>query len=247
MSIRFLALHAGRQRVCPGLLLCALAAIGMSPIAAAHDVLRTCIQHEVRVAIGARHIDVTVDLTFFEEWSTRERRIMDADASGNITRAELESYVKKLAPSLAKELKLQVAGREVPLAPLYNPEVDLLANKGIGPAHHRLRLFFFAATPKLHENDELGIEDHLWPEAKALATSEAEGRDGCIVRAERLVNAAPGLARGDDVRLFKFRCLKPPARQSTVQKVPLGFSPANPFGLFDLGQSPRQSKTPSIQ
>ena len=190
-------------------------------------------------------MDVTLDLTFFEEWSTRERRIMDADATGSISQAELESYVRKLAPQVAKSLKLSFAGRDLPLVPLYDPEVDLLANHKVGEAHHRLRLFLFAPTPMLHEGDKIVIEDHLWPAAKALLTSQAEGRDGCRLTAEASVDAGSGITRPDGAHVFKFRCLKPPVEQSAGQKAPLGGSPANSSKFSDFEQVPKQSKTRS--
>jgi hypothetical protein len=242
----FEPLPAGRKGVGLVLLLCALVAIGPSPSAEAHDVFSTYVQHGVHLAIGAHHVDLTLDLTFFEEWSTRERRSMDADGKGNISQAELESYVQKLAPQLAKSLKLRVAGRDLPLVPLYDPEVDLRGSQKVGQAQHRLRLFLFAPTPMLHEGDEIVIEDHLWPEAKALSTSHAEGRDGCRLTAETSVDARFGKARPDAGHLFKFRCLKPPGEPSAAQKAPLGGSPARSSKFSDFGPVPKQSKTRSI-
>jgi hypothetical protein len=156
-----------------------------------------------------------VDLTFFEEWSARERKAMDADGSGDITRAELEAYLNKCAPQLARQVKLRVAGREVPLVPLYNPEVDLLADRKVGPAHHRLRLFYFAPTPELRPGDEIVIEDQLWPEAKAIATPQSEGCDGCKLTTLLSVDADLANPRSqEEKRLFKFRCLSPPTKAS---------------------------------
>jgi len=103
---------------------------------------------------------------------------MDTDTNGHITRPELESYLKQLAPRLSRQVKLRVAGRELPLVPLYDPEVDLIANDQTGPGHHRLRLCFFAPTPPtLRAGDEIVVEDSLWPGAKILGTVQAEGRD----------------------------------------------------------------------
>jgi len=87
-------------------------------------------------------VDLTVDLTFFEEWSSRERRKMDADTNGRIARVEVERYLQKLAPELAKQVRLLVAGHEVPLVSLYEPEVDLLGSDKAGPATGR------ALTPR---------------------------------------------------------------------------------------------------
>lgn len=194
------------------LLLCASFTPGGPPSTQAHNILSEFIQHGVQLTVSAPHVDVTVDLTFFEEWSVRERGAMDADGSGDITRVELENYLKRLAPQLARQVKLRVAGRELALVPLYEPEIDLLGDKQVGPAHHRLRLFFFAPTPELHAGDELVIESGLWPEAKALATPQSEGRDGC--KLTTLISVDAGLTNPPsqgEKRLFKFRCQQPPS------------------------------------
>jgi hypothetical protein len=201
------------------LLLLAGLELGWPQSATAHDLFTAYIQHSVHLAVGAKHVDLTLDLTFFEEWSARERLAMDADADGRITRAEIESYLKRLAPELAKQVKLRVASREVPLAPLYDPELDLLGNDKAIPGHHRLRLFFFAPTPAtLRANDEFVIEDRLWPEAKMLATVVAEGRDGAALEAEQ--PSDPGLAplRPGEAWLFKIRCLKPPETKPATHR-----------------------------
>jgi len=192
--------------------------IGWPQPATAHDLFTAYIQHSVRLSVGARHVDCVVDLTFFEEWSARERHAMDADADGRITHPELESYLKKLAPELPKQVKLRVAGHEVLLTPLYDPELDLLGNDKAIPGHHRLRLFFFAPTPAtLRANDEFVIEDRLWPDAKVLATPQAEGCDGCTLTTEISLEAGFAPTRPDETRWFKFRCTKPPANAAAAK------------------------------
>jgi len=196
-------------------MLLALLAGGEPANAPAHDLFTTYVQHRVQLVAGARHLDLTVDLTFFEEWSARERRAMDADADGRISRAEADAYRAQLADRLARAVTLRLAGREVPLATLYDPELDLLGNDQAIPGHHRLRLFFFAPTPAgLRPNDELAIEDRLWPEANALVTLRAEGRDGCALEAERVRDPVLPPARPGETRAFKVRCLQPPGTET---------------------------------
>lgn len=146
----------GRRRMArPVRLLPAGIVIGLWQAAAAHDLFTNYVLHSVHLTVGARHLDLTLGLTFFEEWSARERQAMDADANGRIARSELESYLKQRAPQLSGQVKLRVAGRGLQLTRLYETEVDLMANDKIGPGHHRLRLFFFAPTPAtLRANDE---------------------------------------------------------------------------------------------
>ena len=133
----------------------------------------------------SRHTVGELELTFFEEESAKERGAMDADGDRLISTAEKESYLARLAPTLGRSVLLHVAGREVALTPLYDPELDLLANNKTGPGHHCLRLFLFASTPpNLRGGDELVIEDRLWPEAGSLGTMHTEGRDGWRPEAE---------------------------------------------------------------
>jgi hypothetical protein len=178
----------------------------------AHDTLGACVQHTVQLAVGAQHIDVRLDLTFFEQWSASERATMDADGNGAITRPEQEAYLKRIGAGLCKQVKLFVAGRELPLAPLYDPELDLLGNKRVGPAHHRLRLFFFVTTPAgLRAGEEIVVEDKLWPEAEMLATPRAEGRDGCRLATGLPTDAELLPGKAEPPRRIRFKCLQPPS------------------------------------
>jgi hypothetical protein len=202
-----------RRMVWPVRVLFAGIVTGLWLPVAAHDIFTNYVQHSVHLTVGARHLDLTLDLTFFEEWSARERQLMDADTNGRITRSELESYLKQRAAQLSRQVKVRVAGRELPLVPLYDPEVDLMANDQTGPGHHRLRLCFFAPTPPdLRTGDEIVVEDSLWLRAKILSTVQAEGRDGCTLTTEIPISPDLASARSQEERLLKVRCLKPPPR-----------------------------------
>jgi hypothetical protein len=208
---------ARRLRRAPGLaavavLLLAGSVAGWAPEAAAHDLFRAYVQHRLVVRVGAKYIDLSVELTFFEEWSCRERQLMDANRDGHISRSELESYLKKLAPIVSEQVGLRVGGHEVDLAPLYEPEVDLLGDDQTRPTRHRLRLFFFAARPAtLRAGDELVIEDGLWPKAKALGRLEVEGQDGCALQEEKLAEPGPATWHPGQWGHFRVRCLRAPS------------------------------------
>lgn len=242
---QFQIAHRGWSRAFLVLLLCASFRPGVPPSAQAHSILSEFIQHGVQLTVGTQHIDVTLDLTFFEEWSVRERKVLDADGSGDVIRSEIESYLKRLAPQLARQVKLRVAGRELALVPLYEPEIDLLGDNQVGPAHHRLRLFFFAPTPELRAGDDLLIESRLWPEAKALATPQSEGRDGC--KLTTLISVDAGLtdprSKGEE-RLFTFRCLVPPTKASQAASSSSRSSLSAPKPSFSPGPL-KTSATPS--
>lgn len=220
--------HGRRKMAWSNPLLLAGLVIGLWQHAAAHDLFTAYVQHGVHLTVGARHVDLTLDLTFFEEWSARERLAMDTDGNGRVSRQEVDAYVKQLAPRISRQMKLRVAGRELALAPLYDPEIDLLANDKVGPGHHRLRLFFFAATPAgMQAGDEIAVEDSLWPKAKAIGTLQAEGRDGAAIETKEVGDLVLASAQPDEARLFKFRCLKPPQANTAAPKTPSS-SPLNP-------------------
>jgi hypothetical protein len=213
---RFVPSGRGRR---PRLFL-ALAVFAASPPRAgvAHEVFAACVQHEARLTVSARHVDLTLELTFFEDWSARERLAMDADGNGRVSRREAEHYARNLAARIAGAVTLRVGGRPLPLAPLYDPEVDLLGTDRVGPAHHRLRLVWFARTPTLRAGDEVVVEDSLWLKATALGTGRAGGEDGATFEAKPPGDAAPVLLPPGEPRRFTFRCVKPPATVADAKR-----------------------------
>jgi hypothetical protein len=215
IRLRFSCARGSAGALLLGLL--TLGLCGLQPRTAAHGILAAYIQHGVHVKVDGQNIDLTLDLTFFEGPSARERALMDIDANGRITRAEVDAYLKKLSPALFKQVKLRVAGREVPLVPLYDPEIDLFNEQTTALAHHRLRLYFFAVTPaELRTGDEILVEDQLWPESKSFGTPQAEGGDGCNLVPENSVRVSSALKPALESRQFRFRCLTPPKLKPTA-------------------------------
>ena len=88
---RFLQKIDGRWRVIP--LMLVIFAASPPRTALAHDLFTAYIQHGVHLSVGAKHVDLTLDLTFFEEWSAKERLAMDTNNNGRISRSEVDAYV----------------------------------------------------------------------------------------------------------------------------------------------------------
>lgn len=208
------------RQVCCGLL--GLLTLHLALTARSHDFLAGFLQHLIVLELGAKHLDVTVHLTFFEDGSEHEREHMDANGDGRLSRAETEAYLAELEPKLNRAVTLRLAGlpaatvapagQPVPLTPLRAPELDLLGNERVGRGHHRLTLHFFAPTPtNLAPGAELVVEDRLWPKSRALGVLRVEGKDGC--RLESLPRTDPTFppAREGEARAFKARLLAPPA------------------------------------
>lgn len=181
------------------------------PPAHGHEVFAGFVQHQVRLVAGARHLDVTLDLTFFEDGSEHEREHLDADGDGRIRRPELDAYLRQLEPTLPEKVRLVVAGQRVPLLSLNTPRLDLLGNDRTGRGHHRLSVFLFAPTPAgLLPGAEVVIEDRLWPDLRALGTLAVEGKDGARFEVRPPADPFFPPARPGQARQFTARCLQPP-------------------------------------
>jgi hypothetical protein len=182
------------------------------PPAQAHDIFAEYIQHALTCAVGSNHLDVELELTFFEHPSIAERKVMDTDSDGQVSTAERESYLARVAPTLAQQVSLHVDGKELTLTPLYEPELDLPENSTTKLSHHHLRIFLFCATPaNLKSGDSIVIEDRLWPSARFLGSVHAEGRDGCKLEADTpFTLVATNQARA--VPTATIKCLLPPRK-----------------------------------
>ncbi len=197
------------RQACGGL--CGLLPLLLALTGRGHDILAGFLQHQVVLSLGAEHLDVTVHLTFFEDGSEHERVHMDEDQDGRLSREETWAHLKRLEPELARAVSLRAAGKAVALIPLREPELDLLGSARTGRWHHRLSLYYFAATPAdLAAGTELVVEDRLWPTLRAVGLFHVSGRDGARLEAVPLPDAWLPPARHEEPRLFKARVVVPP-------------------------------------
>lgn len=163
-----LARPIARMGRVPALIACALLGV-WSPPSRAHDALAEYVWHRVALAADSRHINVVVTLTFFEDWSERERRRMDADGDGRIGRSEIERYTTELTRDVKPRITLAVGGQRVALTLLYAPEIALSGGASVARAHHQVTLHYFAALPaSLAPGAEVVVEDRLWEEAPSF-------------------------------------------------------------------------------
>lgn len=200
-----------------GLLIC----LGMATTALGHDLFAAYIQHRVILTVGARHSDVTVQLTFFEDGSEHEREHMDTDGDGRVSHKEVSRYLAGIEESSARAVTLRVGERPMVMTPLYAPQLDLLGNDHLGRGHHRLTLFFFAPTPdNLVSGTELTIENRLWPGVRALTSLRVEGRDGARLEALPVDDPIQPPAPEGTAREFRSRLLVPPVLPSALSERP---------------------------
>lgn len=205
-----LGARVSRALVALGALVWLSSSAGLPP-AHSHEVFTGFVQHQVRLVAGARHMDLTLELTFFEDGSEHERDHLDANGDGYIRRPEIDAYVRRIEPELPQQVRLVVAGRCVPLLSLDTPRLDLLGNNRTGRGHHRLSVFLFAPTPPgLTPGAELVVEDRLWPSLRAMGTLVIEARDGAQFEVRPLADPFFPPARPGEARRFTARCIQPP-------------------------------------
>ncbi len=197
--------HGGTRYARLWSLVLAWTGLVVQPGVRGHDLFTAYIQHRVGLTVGKAHVDVTVQLTFFEDSSEHEREHLDTDQDGRIDGAERREYLRQFADKLEGKVRLKADGEEWTLIPLYAPELDLLGNDTVGRAHHRLTLYFFAASPEVREKGtELVVEDRLWPDVRALASLEAQGREGWRLEVAEIADPVFPPAREGEARKFRF-------------------------------------------
>jgi hypothetical protein len=145
----------------------------------AHDLFAEYVHHRVKLSARENHLDLTFELTFFEEGSEQERRIMDCDGSGRIERGEVDAYVKRLSRGLTNAPTVFVGDEQLRVSPLYEPEVNLLGNDAVQWAHHRLVLFYFVPVlPRLTDGAVLRVGDPFWPSWPAVVVVQGAASEG---------------------------------------------------------------------
>ena len=172
----------------------ALVRVVTPPPASAHPALRDFVQHRAVIAAGATHVDVSLELTFYEHVSAAERARMDADADGRVSAAEGRRYLASLAATFEDGVVLTVDGAPLDLAALDEPRLDLMDDARVGPHPHAVRLSYFARTPPtLRPPSVLELRDRLWSNTAALRSIEIGGTDA--FRFSSMPIAEPGVWR----------------------------------------------------
>jgi hypothetical protein len=193
----------------------------------AHDLFAEYVRHHVRLQAQSNHIDLTLELTFFEESSARERQQMDLNGDGRVLKSELRAYVRALSGALTNKVNLCLGGKPLSLIPLYAPEIDLLGYHGLGHAHHRLTLYYFAVLPpEVGDGAVLEVSDRLWSGQPALMTAEAAGAGGFSLRPVIVTDPMIARLREDESRVIRFSVEEAPSSGSVPAPSPA--MPRNP-------------------
>ncbi|MGQ9652186.1 MAG: hypothetical protein ACUVXJ_18980 [Phycisphaerae bacterium] len=179
--------------------------------ASAHAVLMTFIRHDAKISIGRRNIDVTIELTFHEYPSLAERRRMDRNHDEAITETEIKGYLDSMVDLFRGALTLTVDDRPLQVIPLYDPKIDLLDAPNVAPAHHALRLSWFARTPPwLRAGSRIRAQYRLWPEAPRIDVFSAIAEDGFRLVADDVSGPASLTEAATGPREIRLSCQTAP-------------------------------------
>ena len=164
-----------RGLILAGLLCWTLAGVERLP---GHGVLGRVVQHHIVATVGASHLDVTVELTFYSVFAQRERRRLDADRDGLIQEGEARRYLDQILGSLEAGLWMTSGDREIDFTTLHPPELDLMGNEAAAAHPLRVRASYVARLDeRLRRAGPVDLEDQLWPEAPALCSLEVRNQE----------------------------------------------------------------------
>ncbi len=151
----------------------------VSPCALAHTSLERYVRECVSISVGVENIDVRIQFSFPADLSLAERRLMDRDGDGKVSKGEKEAYLNDVQTRAEQLLRLSVNGQAVLLIPLEDPVLDLQDEPGIEAHPHELRLAYFARMPKAFGVDgTIALDSGLWTETPLMVSVSMEGAAG---------------------------------------------------------------------
>ncbi|MFA6241041.1 MAG: hypothetical protein WC655_08935 [Candidatus Hydrogenedentales bacterium] len=173
----------------------------------AHESLEQYVQHVAVLSVSPDNIDLTLEISFNAHDSLDERRTMDANNDGAIDSDEKNAYLKRVLEKAEKSLSLSVAGKDVRLVPLYDPELDMYDSQDLEEHPHLLRLFLFARTPKSFKaGSEIALEDRLWDSKPAMLQACVRSRDGIELVSTQSGSALRASEAETQNRVVEWKC-----------------------------------------
>jgi hypothetical protein len=154
-------------------------------LAMAHSTLSAYVQHDVLLEASKAYLDLTVQLTFFDDEAEAQRSALDVNGDGDFSAEERAAFKKALMAEAEKTLLLHVDGAALELVSRFDPEIVCAVPPG-GEAHLRfeIRLHFFADLPALPDGKAaLEVHDSLFADVPAMASLRVSAKDGTQITA----------------------------------------------------------------
>ena len=174
-------------------------------LAMAHSTLSAYVQHDVLLEASKAYLDITVQLTFFDDEAEAQRRALDVNGDGNFSAKERAAFEKALVAKAEKTLLLYVDGTALELVPRFDPEIACAVPPG-GEAHLRfeIRLHFFADLPALPDGRAaLEVHDSLFADVPAMASLRVAAKDGIQISAANGGRERPRAEGADAPLIFE--------------------------------------------
>lgn len=144
----------------------------LAQAAFAHPDLGSYLQHRIALTPAADHIEVVIEITFDGARSLAERKRIDANGDGKLSRNERDAYLQGVQGEAETRVTLSINGKQTRLLALYAPKLDLLDSRDIEQHPHVLQLSFFASA-QCSAGDHFTVIDDLWSDSPAIMLAEA--------------------------------------------------------------------------
>ena len=141
------------------------------PTAFAHPELGDALQHRVVLTARSEYVDLTIEISFDGERSLRERRSIDANNDGTLSKSERDAYLLRIQAEADCRVRLTINGEAARLLTLYDPELDLHDSRDMEHHPHLVRLSYFISV-HCASGDAIAVSDSLWPEYPAIMLAE---------------------------------------------------------------------------
>jgi ABC-type nickel/cobalt efflux system permease component RcnA len=200
------------------LVLAALAAAFTLPVgsAAAHPLGNFTVNQHTRIEVASDAIYVRYIVDMAEIPAFSERQLIDADSNGEVSAAEQEAYLDRIAPALAEGLLLTIAENQAPLR-ITQRELSFPPGEG-GLATLRLALDLVAmrssaGAPLLIQFSNTNYTERIgWRE---IIATDGEG----VTIAQ---SSVPAIDRSDELRAYPddLTANPPDIRSATLTAIP---------------------------
>ena len=178
-----------------------------APCALAHTSLERYARESVCISVGAGNIDVRIQFSFPAVLSLAERKLMDQDGDGKISKTEIVAYLNGVQARAEQLLRMSIDGQAVPLIALEDPVLDLQDAPGVEAHPHELRLACFARVPKTFGvGSTVALDSGLWTDAPLMVAVSTEGADGIRLYTVGTQGLRQPSTSGSIFRIIEARC-----------------------------------------
>jgi len=175
----------------------------------AHTSLEAYVRETIGISVGGQNIDIKIQFSFPSELSLKERRTMDRDGNGKLSKEEKALYLDGVQRQVDELLQLSINGKRAALIPLADPEIDLEDAPDVEKHLHELRLSYFARVPQdFGVGSTIALDSGLWTIAPLMVSVATEGVEGVRFHATDKKGLRPPSKTATVFRVVEARCTR---------------------------------------